>query len=251
MDLLSCEFDCPSIDPDIEPIVLSLKSRGAVTPHPKNLDKRDNRTIEYFSCFTSEPDHSMFKLKRSKVLILGLGGTGTVVLQNLVAAGIEQYSLVDCDFVEESNLNRQFIYSYRDLGKRKVDVCKKYIEQRLRQTDVSTNHQLLVNESDFSRLIGNESPTIALVAIDHPIDSIVKTATTVLTQYGIPYIVAGVGVRTCILGKVVESEADHRKFIGTSASMSTTNAISASYAAHSIIEWLINVPLDFTVSRHE
>ncbi len=49
-------------------------------------------------------------LSESKVLVVGLGGLGTVVGSYLAAAGIGHITLVDDDVVEMSNLNRQFIY---------------------------------------------------------------------------------------------------------------------------------------------
>ena len=50
------------------------------------------------------------KLVQSKVLLVGLGGIGSTVLQYLAAAGIGKIGLVDQDTVALSNLqDRQFI----------------------------------------------------------------------------------------------------------------------------------------------
>ncbi len=50
------------------------------------------------------------RLAESKVLVVGLGGLGSVVGSYLAAAGVGHITLVDDDVVEMSNLNRQFIY---------------------------------------------------------------------------------------------------------------------------------------------
>ena len=60
------------------------------------------------------------KLTDAKVLVVGAGGLGCSVLQNLTAAGVGTIGIVDGDFVEESNLNRQFFYNSNDCGKNKA-----------------------------------------------------------------------------------------------------------------------------------
>ncbi|MGC4041535.1 MAG: HesA/MoeB/ThiF family protein [Flavobacterium sp.] len=63
------------------------------------------------------------KLAEAKVLIIGVGGLGCPVLQNLAAAGIGKIGIVDGDIVEETNLHRQFLYTPNDCGKSKVAVA--------------------------------------------------------------------------------------------------------------------------------
>jgi molybdopterin/thiamine biosynthesis adenylyltransferase len=69
------------------------------------------------------------KLKKSSVLVVGIGGLGTVVTTYLAYAGIGRLVLVDDGFVELSNLNRQILYAEGDIGKSKASVaCKKLQE---------------------------------------------------------------------------------------------------------------------------
>ncbi len=69
------------------------------------------------------------KLKAAAVLVVGIGGLGSPVLQYLAAAGVGKIGLVDFDRVDETNLHRQIIYSTADLGLQKVDAAKKRMEQ--------------------------------------------------------------------------------------------------------------------------
>ena len=66
------------------------------------------------------------KIKNSSVIIIGLGGLGSSVLQYLSASGIGEIGLVDHGKVELSNLNRQVIYKHDDIKKNKVDVAKEF-----------------------------------------------------------------------------------------------------------------------------
>ena len=62
------------------------------------------------------------KLKSSSALIVGAGGLGCAALQYLAAAGLGRIGIVDYDQVEASNLQRQILYSYEDIGKSKAKV---------------------------------------------------------------------------------------------------------------------------------
>ena len=60
------------------------------------------------------------KLKKSKVLVIGAGGLGCPVLQYLTAAGVGTIGIIDNDTVEQSNLQRQILYTTKDIGKPKA-----------------------------------------------------------------------------------------------------------------------------------
>ncbi len=72
-------------------------------------------------------ESGQLKLQNARVLVIGAGGLGCPVLQNLAAAGVGTIGIVDGDVVEETNLHRQFLYSLKDCGKSKVEVAKKAI----------------------------------------------------------------------------------------------------------------------------
>lgn len=65
------------------------------------------------------------KLKNSSVLVVGAGGLGCPLLLYLSAAGVGRIGIVDDDVVDESNLQRQVLYTIDDLGKSKAARAKK------------------------------------------------------------------------------------------------------------------------------
>lgn len=65
------------------------------------------------------------RLKESKVLVVGSGGLGSPLLLYLTAAGVGKIGIVDFDVVDESNLQRQVLFSQADVGSAKVDAAKK------------------------------------------------------------------------------------------------------------------------------
>lgn len=64
-----------------------------------------------------------------KIGITGLGGTGSVVAQQLAYLGIQSFLLIDPDTIEESNLNRVVGANSKDVGTLKINVSKRLIEQ--------------------------------------------------------------------------------------------------------------------------
>jgi len=60
------------------------------------------------------------KLKKARVLVVGAGGLGCPVLSYLTAAGIGTIAIADFDRIDESNLQRQVLYTSDDVGKYKA-----------------------------------------------------------------------------------------------------------------------------------
>lgn len=61
------------------------------------------------------------KLKAASVLVVGAGGLGCPALQYLAAAGVGTIGIADFDTVEESNLQRQILFSINDIGLNKAE----------------------------------------------------------------------------------------------------------------------------------
>ena len=64
------------------------------------------------------------KLKAGRVLVIGSGGLGSPLLLYLAAAGVGNIGIVDFDVVDESNLQRQVLFTVADIGKSKAETAK-------------------------------------------------------------------------------------------------------------------------------
>jgi molybdopterin/thiamine biosynthesis adenylyltransferase/rhodanese-related sulfurtransferase len=80
-------------------------------------------------------------LERARVLIVGLGGLGSPVLQYLAGAGVGNLGLVDADNLDPSNLHRQPIYALADAGKPKIDLARAAINKINPSVRVETHEQ--------------------------------------------------------------------------------------------------------------
>jgi len=62
-------------------------------------------------------------ISNSTIIVAGVGGLGCFVSQLLVRAGIGKLILIDNDMVSESDLNRQILYTTKDIGESKVKIA--------------------------------------------------------------------------------------------------------------------------------
>lgn len=67
------------------------------------------------------------KLAEARVAVIGLGGIGSPALQYLAASGIGRLTLVDDDVVDVSNLQRQTIFTTRDIGYGKAVSARRWL----------------------------------------------------------------------------------------------------------------------------
>lgn len=68
------------------------------------------------------------RIERSTVGIVGLGGLGCSVITHLASAGVGKLIIADHQYPDESNLNRQFIYSHYGIDRKKTSSSKEWIE---------------------------------------------------------------------------------------------------------------------------
>jgi adenylyltransferase/sulfurtransferase len=74
-------------------------------------------------------EEGQVKLKNAKVLVIGAGGLGCPILQYLTAAGVGKIGIIDDDVVDVSNLQRQVLYSEKNIGELKVIAAQKRLEE--------------------------------------------------------------------------------------------------------------------------
>ncbi len=115
------------------------------------------------------------QLQNKHVLVFGLGGVGGYVIEGLVRAGIKNFTLVDGDQVDLTNLNRQIIATYSTVGKRKVDVCKERILEIRKDANVKTFDLFYLPESFSLDIFENVDYIIdAIDTITAKIDLVLK-----------------------------------------------------------------------------
>ncbi len=94
--------------------------------------------------------YNMEKLKKSHILIVGVGGVGSFCAESLIRCGIGNITIVDYADVEISDFNRQLPALISNLNKSKVDVVKK------RLLDINDNLNIRTFNYTFNKESSNE-----------------------------------------------------------------------------------------------
>lgn len=75
--------------------------------------------------FTPEEQET---LRTSPVVVMGCGGLGGTVIEQLVRSGFEKITIIDQDVFDKTNLNRQVRSNLDSIGKSKVEITRKAME---------------------------------------------------------------------------------------------------------------------------
>ena len=113
---------------------------------------------------------SLKKLAKAKIIVYGIGGVGSFVVEGLVRAGVGHIIIVDNDVISPSNLNRQIHATIPNIGRLKVDCMKERI------LDINPN---VVVETYVPKNIQLEEENLIDTSVSYVVDA-VDTITTKL-----------------------------------------------------------------------
>ena len=108
-------------------------------------------------------EKNLEKLANLKIGIVGIGGIGCPLSLYLVNSGIKEMTLIDGDIIEESNLNRQILFDINDIGKKKVIVAKK----KLQEVNKGCNINIVDKELDSVNVTSLANCSIIVDATDN------------------------------------------------------------------------------------
>lgn len=93
-----------------------------------------------------------FKLNNKKIVVIGIGGVGSIIPISLVRTGIKNITIIDKDKVDQSNLNRQIAYNINDIGKLKVDALYSHLYEIQDDIKITKIHANIDENFDFGVL---------------------------------------------------------------------------------------------------
>ena len=105
------------------------------------------------------------KIKKSKILIVGIGGVGGSVATSLIRSGVQNIVLIDFDTVDITNLNRQIVAYHSTIGLKKVNVMKKLLLD-INPSIVVKTYEIFVDKDNIKTILDDENPTYIIDACD-------------------------------------------------------------------------------------
>lgn len=109
---------------------------------------------------------SVEKLKKSHVLICGIGGVGSYVLEAISRCSVGNITIVDKDIIDITNINRQLIALNSNIGEDKVDVAKSRVVDINKDANVIAIKQDIM-PSNISSLFQDKNIDYVVDAVDN------------------------------------------------------------------------------------
>ena len=105
-------------------------------------------------------EESFSNITNKKIYLAGLGGVGGTTFIALVRSGFMNFTIIDMDVVNISNLNRQLLYTYNDIDKYKAEVAHQYA--------LNINNEIVVNSysKDVREVLPSEDTDFIVDCID-------------------------------------------------------------------------------------
>ena len=107
---------------------------------------------------------AMERLRRSKVMVFGVGGVGSHCIEALARSGIGKLILIDNDRVSLTNINRQCVADHSTVGNYKTEVMKRRIAAICPDIHVETYERFIL-ENNLKDLL-EKKPDYMVDAVD-------------------------------------------------------------------------------------
>ena len=213
-----------------------------------NMPKLSEEQLERYSATIGLEDikeEGQIKLLNSSVLVVGAGGLGNSALLSLATLGIGHIGIVDFDNISLSNLPRQYLYDYKDIGKSKALTAKKILRKKNPDLDIKV-YPYKLDEKNARRII--KKYDIVLDCTDNFETKFLINDVCLKTRT--PFVIAGVEdykgqIMTCIPGESMDFKSlfnplphsiEESRFVYPPAV-----SIISQIAASEVVKYLLNL----------
>ncbi len=131
------------------------------------------------------------RLRSTRVAILGCGAVGSWTAVQLAHSGLENFTVIDGDYVEESNLNRS-IFLHKDIGAPKVEAIASALHRLSQRVRVRRVKENVCDADGLRALLSEARPDVIVNCADEPsVDLTSEWINEYCQDRRVPYVIAG------------------------------------------------------------
>ncbi|MDO4896631.1 MAG: HesA/MoeB/ThiF family protein [Moraxella sp.] len=185
---------------------------------------------------------AQIRLKCANVLLIGAGGLGCPVAQILTRAGVGQLHLIDHDVIDDSNLQRQVLFTKDDIGKPKATVAKTALERQNHLITITASTQKITPDNvkhliDGYDLVIDGTDNFAVRDVINQAcmsNHLPLLSNSAIGETGQIALFDGVGCYHCVFGGVGDDERN----CANSGVLASTVAVIGSMTAQIALDYL-------------
>ena len=151
-----------------EELLSDLIKKNIFVEFEQDISSCFSRTKAFYDKYFNKKTFE--RLQKSNVLILGCGGLGTHIAWNLVTMGVGNFTLVDGDCVEISNLNRQILFTVDDVGIKKVHILERQLSKIASGVNIETIDSYISSKEELEKIINSNKFDLIIKTLDRPLD---------------------------------------------------------------------------------
>lgn len=159
--------------------------------------------------------NNLSKIKKANIVVFGLGGVGSYVVEGLVRSGIENIAIIDKDIVDVTNINRQIIANINTIGLPKVKV------ENDRILSINPNTNII----EIQEFISKDNILEIMNRINHHFKKINKNSYINQKEFAINYVIDAIDTVSSKLEIIKYCSANNIHLISC---MGTGNKLDAS-----------------------
>lgn len=127
------------------------------------------------------------RIQAAHIVLLGTGGNGMHVIQQLAYAGVQRWTFVEFDNVDDTNLNRLVGATPSDIGNDKIDIASRLVKS-IHPEAQPAQIRGHVGDPDIQRDIDSAVASATLVIGCFDLETPRLEAVKLCSQVGVPYL---------------------------------------------------------------
>lgn len=180
----------------------TLLNSGVLTDYFIDTKDRNSREDVFYSLINGD-NELRNEIREKTILLIGTGGIGNHMIQYFSRINVKKIIIVDADVVEETNLNRQILFTEDDLGKNKTSVIAEKIK-KYSSTEIVGINKFIRKPEDIKEIAEQNVVDFVVLSADSDI-RLIKWCYESFALKGIPLTSCGYMGTLMISGPILVS----------------------------------------------